>query len=368
MLTSSPDTDRYEWYERAIAAALTDLHDIVGKRPIVLVVVGAGRGPLVTRALQASNNTGVKIDCYAVEKNPNAYVLLQRRNAKDELWDQQVQVVKSDMRHWSGPMDAQGSSRKVDIFISELLGSFADNELSPECLDGVQRHLQPEHGISIPQSYSAHLTPIATPRLYSDLLGRGGSDKWDIPYVVMLHQFDYLCTFPSADEMHTPDVKEAWSFSHPLPAEQLQQSALRSGGGTGAGGWVGGDGSNEHNARSCKLTFTSEHYGVCHGLAGYFETVLYAGKSRTVELSTNPVTIDKKSKDMISWFPIFFPIKTPLFVPVGAELVVYMWRQTDDRKVWYEWLIEVWQRDDQKRKRKIGMSEIGSSRKNGCLM
>lgn len=43
-------------------------------------------------------------------------------------------VIKSDMRSWNPPF-------KVDIIISELLGSFGDNELSPECLDGVQRVL-----------------------------------------------------------------------------------------------------------------------------------------------------------------------------------------------------------------------------------
>ena len=31
---------------------------------------------------------------------------------------------------------------KVDILISELLGSFGDNELSPECLDGAMRLLK----------------------------------------------------------------------------------------------------------------------------------------------------------------------------------------------------------------------------------
>lgn len=31
---------------------------------------------------------------------------------------------------------------KADILASELLGSFGDNELSPECLDGAQRFLK----------------------------------------------------------------------------------------------------------------------------------------------------------------------------------------------------------------------------------
>lgn len=30
-------------------------------------------------------------------------------------------------------------SELCDIMVSELLGSFGDNELSPECLDGAQR-------------------------------------------------------------------------------------------------------------------------------------------------------------------------------------------------------------------------------------
>lgn len=39
----------------------------------------------------------------------------------------------------------------MQLQVSELLGSFGDNELSPECLDGAQRFLKPD-GISIPSS------------------------------------------------------------------------------------------------------------------------------------------------------------------------------------------------------------------------
>lgn len=303
------DPVKYEWYERAVAAALADLSNrLNGSRDIVVAVVGAGRGPLVTRSLRASQKTGIPIKCWAVEKNPNAYVLLQGRNTTDPLWSGKVNVVKSDMRHWTGPITS-GEAGKVDILVSELLGSFADNELSPECLDGVQHVLHPDHGINIPQSYSAHLTPIASPRLYADLLARNGSEKWELPYVVMLHQYDYLSTQSEAGEQQTPDVKEAWSFAHPVPNAILDQIRLRASGSVDAGGWVGGNGSNEHNARSCAVSFACENQGVCHGLAGYFETVLYAGSQSTVELSTNPVTMEQKSKDMISWFPIFFPLK-----------------------------------------------------------
>lgn len=303
------DPIKYAWYQRAIAAALKDLRAKVDQsRPLIVAVVGAGRGPLVARVLQASIEENIEVMCWAVEKNPNAYVLLQHRNKTDPLWRDQVNLVKSDMRHWPGPQ-SHDILEHVDILVSELLGSFADNELSPECLDGVQRVLHPEHGVSIPTRYSAHLTPIATPRIHSDLLSKIGNDKWDIPYVVMLHQQHFLSAAEASVDARIPDVREAWSFNHPVPPRVLEQSRLRAGGGVGSSGWVGGDGSNEHNSRQCRLNFNAQGPGVCHGIAGYFETVLYSGPGGTVELSTNPVTMEEKSKDMISWFPIFFPIK-----------------------------------------------------------
>jgi len=54
---------------------------------------------------------------------------------KAEFWGELVTVVSSDMRQWSAPESA-------DIIVSELLGSFGDNELSPECLDGAQHFLK----------------------------------------------------------------------------------------------------------------------------------------------------------------------------------------------------------------------------------
>jgi type II protein arginine methyltransferase len=65
---------------------------------------------------------------------------------------------------------------------------------------------------------------------------------------------------------------------------------------------------NSHNIRSARLTFHIPHAGVLHGLAGYFEAVLY-GK---IGLSIHPHRKDLVSKDMLSWFPLFFPLKASL--------------------------------------------------------
>ncbi|KAF2761499.1 Skb1 methyltransferase, partial [Pseudovirgaria hyperparasitica] len=384
------DPIKYAWYQRAIEQALSDWK--IQEKPtsspsgaVVVAVVGAGRGPLVTRAIQASQSTGVEIELHAVEKNPNAFVVLQRHNTSD--WEGKVTLVKSDMRAWKGPKREDGTYGHVDIIVSELLGSFADNELSPECLDGVQHVMASTHGISIPQSYTAHFTPISAPNLYADILSRSDLSAYETSYVVMLHAIDYLsvdieeppakATSEKSDHKGppkieiwnaVPKVKLAWEFMHPIPKAVLDQSNTRRGGGAsgGIGGQTGGDGANEHNVRSVRATFDCKYRGVCHGIGGYFETVLYEGTNGKVELSTNPVTMASKSEDMISWFPIFWPLKEPLYIPEDSQLDISMWRQTDDRKVWYEWLVESYIRLGDKRIR-LGTSALHSSKRNGCL-
>ena len=55
-----------------------------------------------------------------------------------------------------------GSLSLSDILVSELLGSFSDNELSPECLDGAQKFLKPD-GVSIPCEYTSFVAPLQVP-------------------------------------------------------------------------------------------------------------------------------------------------------------------------------------------------------------
>ncbi len=368
------DPVKYDWYEKAIARAL---HDWIeqGKPTsnpdgrVVVAVVGAGRGPLVTRALRASDDVGVEIDMWALEKNPNAFVLLQHHNANPEIWANRVKLVKSDMRTWRGPWRKKETGPRetsgqalgpellkssvlpdpvtleapscpaeieycgIDILISELLGSFADNELSPECLDGVQHLLNPVHGISIPASYTAHLTPIAAPRLNADINTQALSNPnaAETPYVVMLHAIDYLSstTSPSPADSSDPTnpsqqpassnpiIQRAWSFAH--PNHQLSDSQPTTNPTSSANTLHPVTAiTNSHNARHTTLTFPIPHRGTIHGLAGYFEAVLYGN----VELSTNPLTMDQKSEGMISWFPIYFPLKVRKLHPFAPGIQV----------------------------------------------
>ena len=318
------DPVKYDMYEHAIFHTLIDWTK--EQRPtssttnkVVVAIVGAGRGPLVTRALRASAKSQVEIEIWAVEKNPHTLVILQNLNRT--LWGGLVNIVQNDMRGWRGPSDpsparmstsnsechsslAGPTYRKVDILISELLGSFADNELSPECLDGVQHVLAVPDGVSIPSSYSSHITPVLAPALHGQVLRRALTDPaaFETSYVVMLHAIEYLAISSSGQ----PVIQEAWKFTHPLPASVVATTEERR-----SGRIKGNAGANSHNSRHTRLKFHCKHRGVLHGIAGYLEAVLYDGglHQPRVELSTRPDTIDSKSPDLLSWFPIYFPLK-----------------------------------------------------------
>ena len=52
------------------------------------MVLGAGRGPLVTASLNAARKAERRVTVYAVEKNPNAVVTLE--NLRADTWGEQV--------------------------------------------------------------------------------------------------------------------------------------------------------------------------------------------------------------------------------------------------------------------------------------
>jgi protein arginine N-methyltransferase 5 len=330
------DPVKYDQYEKAITEAMIEWREL--KKPtstatpenpsspeLVVTVAGAGRGPLVSRALRAAESTGTPIQIWALEKNQDAYVYLLRKNKVE--WDNKVTLVKTDMRGWEGPRlkGREDVIGKVDILVTELLGSFGDNELSPECLDGIQNHLARPHGISIPHSYTAHLSPISTPRLFADISSRvsGDPNAFETPWVVRLFAFDFV----AQKVPDHPRFQQAWEFVHPVDILRADEFAAVHGKAAkyvtgGVGSMSGTSGTNEHNARHCHLTFVCPTRGVIHGLAGFFESVLYASQTgegkEPVEISILPDQIDRKSRDMISWFPIFFPLKVrPRFPDVS---------------------------------------------------
>lgn len=235
---------------------------------MVLMVVGAGRGPLVRAAINASANTRRRIKIYVIEKNPNAIVTLTA--LIDEMWSEHdIELISCDMRDFTPP-------EKVDILVSELLGSFGDNELSPECLDGAQRHLQPD-GISIPASSTSYINPLMSSKIYNlvRIIEKGRNPRDKLHHYGEQSEMTYVIYFKNV--FHIADPQPLFTFVHPNRDRYID------------------------NSRFATLRFTATMDSVMHGFAGYFDTVLY----KDVRLSIHPET---HSKGLASWFSVYFPV------------------------------------------------------------
>ena len=165
--------------------------------------------------------------------------------------------------------------------VSELLGSFGDNELSPECLYSAQHLFKPD-AVSIPSSYTSWVSrrtygvfvskiwslhslftnfqvgPLQSSKLYNEVRSGRDPDKhpkchFETPYVV---------SFQNKTELAKP--QELFTFEHPLS---------------------GDIDCNRFDSR----TFTVDVDAELHGFGGYFETVLY----KDITLSIRPETHSK---------------------------------------------------------------------------
>lgn len=113
--------------------------------------------------------------------------------------------------------------------------------------------------------------------------------------------------FQAVNEL-SAEPQECWEFQHPRHNAILDQTGkfpLVSHYCETEKRALGLPLTNSHNTRSAHLTFQIPQAGILHGLAGYFEAVLYGD----VGLSIHPDHKDDISPNMLSWFPLFFPLK-----------------------------------------------------------
>jgi len=280
------DPIKYQLYEEAIEAAIKDLRMTVRDDELRIGVFGAGRGPLVQAVLNAfeRQGNGIKLKVFALEKNPNACLTLLDRFRTFP----QVEIILADMR--AVPESVVGD---LDIIVSELLGSFGDNELAPECLRSVVNLLKSD-GIMIPQEYTSYIEPCYAPILRDQAKLSMG---FDYGYVVHV-------------------TKAFRPFKAPLPVFTFHHP---------------GNDKDLDTELHVNLSFSEATYDTSvpiDGLLGYFDCVLYG----RVRMSTVP---QRASPGMLSWFPIYFPLSEE--VEVVNCFSVDFWRKRGRQQVWYEW-------------------------------
>ncbi|KAH8400924.1 hypothetical protein KR009_001829 [Drosophila setifemur] len=289
------DPVKYKLYQDAVQAALVDRVDekeLKSKKTVVMLL-GGGRGPIARAILNASQLANRQVRLYIIEKNPNAIRTLS--HMVKTLWANKrtnpldVHIFSKDMRDFSPP-------ELADILVSELLGSFGDNELSPECLDGALKLLKPD-GISIPYKSTSYINPLMSAVLHQNVC----------QLTPPLPAFDYGYVTLLKNIYHIDEPQPLFEFRHPNRVEKID------------------------NTRCKVLTFKAKKSCVMHGIGGYFDTHLY----KDICLSINPLS---HTPGMFSWFPMFFPTY-PKTLEEGQTISVKFWRCVNAEKVWYEWQV-----------------------------
>ncbi|KAJ0181084.1 hypothetical protein K1T71_003169 [Dendrolimus kikuchii] len=278
---------------------------------VTVMVLGAGRGPLLRATLNAAEITDTNVKVVAVEKNPCAVVVLAAQ-VREIYSKSNVILIPGDMRQLN-------LSPKADIIVSELLGSWGDNELSPECLDGAAGLLKPG-GISIPYQYNSYVGPVSSARL------------WAAAKAASLHtcnkndkNLETLWVVYMQNKHNIAEPKQIFTFNHPAQALKDNEGQEL----TDYRGLPLTD-----NRRSATVSWIVQQENVMHGFGGYFDCKLFGEEMISILPSTH-------SPGMISWFPVFIPIRTPIRVQKGEVIKATFWRCVDSRRVWYEWVVEV---------------------------
>ena len=307
------DEVKYNMYEKAIEKAISDIQlSISYSSQLTILIAGAGRGAIVDKLYQVimKHNIINRVRVLALEKNPEACLYLQKRNF--EYWDSRVELIKEDMKTWND------SSIKIDICISELLGSFGCNELSPECLFEIEKYHGKPNTIYIPKSYSSYMAPITCPLIYQKLKYTNEREK-NLQSLWVLHKIPY--------QILSSKINKVWTFKHPMTKANFNQQT--------------------------STVFKIKRRGEIHGLIGFFtatlydeETILsiipngYIIKDKIKNYQTHNMEKLSHTKDMVSWSPIVFPLEQPLPILDDTEISLLISRLHDNRKIWYEWSME----------------------------
>lgn len=330
------DSIKYDLYREAVSYAIEDLIKLVDdERNIVVYLLGAGRGPLMQMIIEAEELFNAKhrnrqdllrLQLYSLEKNAHANVTLRYRNQYH--WRGRIKIIEDDMRKL-GEKIRDGFLPPPDLIVSELLGSFGDNELCPECLDGITDVLRPTT-ISIPQQYTSYVAPIQSVRLYQKILCCfGGARYFERGYPgrgrlesVKQHDGSYLLPeCPEAshlDEIYVVCMRSICELAKPEPVFTFKHPNFE----------------QKSNAKCACIHFSVDMQSELMGFAGYFDAQLYGN----CHLSIVPQT---HSKGLVSWFPALIPLRQLYRLQAGEQITFHIERKVDSQGVWYEWFCDL---------------------------
>jgi len=310
------DITKYQHYSEAIGYMIGNEIDL--KNGLVIYILGAGRGGLVGPCLEIVKarfpHLHKIVTLIAVEKNPSACISLRYKN--NTLWHGKLRIIEGDMRFVLKDPDLP----KADLIISELLGSFGDNELAPECLKGAEHICTPSTQF-IPYQYSSLLSPIcshrATDQLRDSFVSIYDSERAiNVRFDRETGKFIYSRPKHWTDHLYVSLLNRYHEAARPQEVSQFKYSQ-----------------EDQSFERHVKLSYTIKHPCEITGFLGHFVAVL----ASDIYISNSTRYPGASSACLKSWFPCYLPLREEIRVKGDSELILYFWRKCCEDGAWYEW-------------------------------
>lgn len=276
------DTSKYFLYYAAINAQFQIFKLDDCNITINCMVVGAGLGRLVDYCIDCSQEHHLTCMIYVIECNENANQLLQEKykafefvvvfppviiRTKEEL------LMGLEQKSFCKNLRKLSSLKAIDLFVSELLGSFGDNECVSEILSTCKEVFGGKNCISIPRSYTTFLAVVSSPSLetYFEKAKSRNMHILGLPVDAV-----FLSPLIKLYEQSCTEKSHLLNFSVTL---NLLQSA-----------------------RDCSVA----------GFAGYFQ----ANLGHNIIIDTTP----SKNRNTFYWETAFFPLNKSLYIPASKKI------------------------------------------------
>lgn len=310
------DPVKYKLYGEAVGKVLDLKYMVNPQLKVNVYVMGAGAGGIVEACYKAINKRPANL--FAVEKNPVGVQILEERNVDE--WEGTVTIVQSDMRE----IKARGLP-VADIIVSELLGSFGDNELSPECLMGINPELTSRETTWIPESYTSYIAPFSNPKVRSTMYKEAQPVDYEKAWNVYLNDHGIKKTTKHLFAEPQP----CFTFKHTGVSSDILFSSVQT------------------QIVAFKVeNLKKDAVKQVDGILGFFDCVLFGD----VKFTTRPII---RTQNLREWTPIFFPINEKVEVMNGQQIVIEFHRRKTMKKllheselkelevVYYEWKLEL---------------------------
>uniref|UniRef100_A0AC35UHL4 SWIB domain-containing protein n=1 Tax=Rhabditophanes sp. KR3021 TaxID=114890 RepID=A0AC35UHL4_9BILA len=235
-----------------------------------------------------------------------------------------------------------------DIVISELLGSFGCNELSPDLLFECEKHIKKEHQIWIPLVFENYIQPVTT-ILSTQLLNDRILFKEGNFSLQGRNAITSKATFQSFKEKHYQNVNDTFDRMYVLEPCALFEISMPRYFST----FFSPSREDGTLTPYRDVEFIIECDCEMTGFQGFFASVLSDIKDDAVGITSSQ---NFHKKDMYtlglkampsSWYPAYFPLREPVQLFAKDKLIVCLGRYADDGGVWYEWNIKVYRMEEE---------------------